>query len=46
MLIGLQRAMARGYGKVVLESDCRMALSMIESCLAGATVDTIVREIK
>lgn len=36
----------RGYAKVVVESDCLVAVNMIKECLDGIPLNTIVRKIK
>lgn len=45
ILHGLQIAKLRGYLKIEIESDCLMALDLIQACLDGAQANTIVKEI-
>lgn len=46
ILLGLQVAKHRGIGKVVVESDCFMAVDKIKSCLEGGPALTIVQKIQ
>lgn len=45
MLHGLQVAAAPGYDKVILESDCLLAVQMVNQCLQGSPSATIARHI-
>lgn len=45
-LLGLQVAKCRGFDKVILESDCKVAVDLINECLDGALSTTIIRQIK
>lgn len=42
ILQGLQLALTRNYGKIIVETDCSMALKIIHECLARVPSITIV----
>lgn len=46
ILLGLQVAQVRGFARVILESDCKVAVDLILESLEGAPSTTIVRRIK
>lgn len=45
ILHGLQLALIRGYPKVVIESDCVVAINMIKAQQVGETMTTLIHQI-
>ncbi|MBA0629834.1 hypothetical protein Godav_024331, partial [Gossypium davidsonii] len=46
ILHGLEITLNRGYNKVIIETDCMMAVEMIKECLGSTHSMTIVKKIK